>query len=318
MDRRNFKKVALLMFLTVCLIMGSTVGFAKKQYTVTLIVKNLVNPFWNYMKEGAEAAGKKLGVTIITLAPIKPDNVEEQIRAIEDSIKRKVDGIAIVPSDSNGIIPGIEEANAAGIPVICTNSKTYGGKVISFVGVDNFDCAYRMGKFATKALKNKGKVIILEGVQGAQTSTDRKNGFNKALSESPQIKVLTSQSAENQRAIGMSVMENLIQRFPDFDAVISSNDEMALGAIEALDAANLLKKVKVFGFDGNRDAVQSIYQGKLVATLYQDPQAQAAEAIKALVDYIEGRTVPAQIPIKGAIITKGSVTKFMDIYGLKH
>jgi ribose transport system substrate-binding protein len=315
MARKNFWRISVLLLLAVCLVFGS-VGMAK-QYTVALIVKNLVNPFWNYMKDGAEAAGKELGVSVITLAPIKADNVEEQIRAIEDLVKRHVDGIVLVPADSNGIIPGIQKANNAGIPVITANTRSFGGKVLSFAGIENYDAAFSVASDVVARLKEKGKVIILEGVPGAQTTIDRLKGFNDAFAKAPQIKILASQPAKYQRAEGMMVMENLIQRFPKFDAVVCANDEMALGAIEALDAAGRLKKVIVSGFDGNSDAMKSINQGKLAVTLYQDPQAQAGEAVKAMVDYLNGKQVPERIVVKGTLVTKRNIDKFLKIYGLK-
>ncbi|MGI6130948.1 MAG: sugar ABC transporter substrate-binding protein [Bacillota bacterium] len=288
-----------------------------KQYTVGLIVKNLVNPFWNYMKQGAEDVGRELGVNVITLAPIKADNVEEQIRAMEDLIKRKVDGIVLVPADSNGIVPGILKANAAGIPVITSNTRAFGGNVISFVGVENYDAAYSVATHVAEQLHGKGQVVILEGVPGAQTAIDRKKGFDDALAKYPGIKVLASQPAKFQRAEGMLVMENLIQRFPNFNAVICGNDEMALGAIEALDAAGRLKGTIVSGFDGNRDAMMSIAEGKLMVTLYQNPQAQAGDAVRALIDHIEGRPVPDRVVVKGTLVTKANVDGFLEMYGVK-
>jgi ribose transport system substrate-binding protein len=315
MVRKSFWRISVLLLLAVCLLFGP-IGLAK-QYTVALIVKNLVNPFWNYMKDGAEAAGKELGVTVITLAPIKADNVEEQIRAIEDLVKRHVDGIVLVPADSNGIIPGIQKANDAGIPVITANTRSFGGKVLSFAGIENYDAAFSVANDVVTRLKGKGKVIILEGVPGAQTTIDRLKGFNDAFAKAPKIKVLASQPAKYQRAEGMMVMENLIQRFPKFDAVVCANDEMALGAIEALDAAGRLKKMIVSGFDGNSDAMKSINQGKLAVTLYQDPQAQAGEAVKAMVDYLNGKKVPERIVVKGTLVTKRNIEKFLKIYGLK-
>lgn len=303
--------------LLVLMVFTLTGQASAKQYTVGLIVKNLVNPFWNYMKQGAEDVGRELGVNVITLAPIKADNVEEQIRAMEDLIKRKVDGIVLVPADSNGIIPGVLKANAAGIPVITSNTRAFGGEIVSFVGVENYDAAYSVATYVAEQLGGKGRVLILEGVPGAQTAIDRKNGFDDALAKYPNIQVLASQPAKFQRAEGMLVMENLIQRFPDFEAVICGNDEMALGAIEALDAAGRLEGAIVAGFDGNRDAMMSIAEGKLTVTLYQDPQAQAGEAVRALIDYIEGKPVPDRIVVQGTLVSKENVDKFLEMYGVK-
>jgi len=313
---KKVNRLLVVLLLVSFLLMGSNLGLAKER-TFGLIVKNLVNPFWNYMKDGAEEASRELGVNIITLAPTRPDNVEEQIRAIEDLIKRKVDGIVLVPADSNGIIPGILQANKAGVPVILSNTKASGGETISFVGVENYDSAYSVGTYVVEQLGGKGKVVILEGIPGVQTTYDRLDGFNDALAKAPGIEVLASQTALCQRAEGMMVMENLIQRFPQIDAVICGNDEMALGAIEALEAAGRLKNTLVAGFDGNSDAIKSINEGKLEVTLYQDPQAQAGEAVRALVRYLEGEKIDKEIAVRGTVVTKENIARFLEIYGLK-
>ncbi|HHY46529.1 MAG TPA: sugar ABC transporter substrate-binding protein [Firmicutes bacterium] len=289
---------------------------AAKTYRVALIVKNLVNPFWNYMKQGAEEKAKELGIEVVTLAPTKPDNLEEQIRIVEDCVQKRLDAIVLVPVDSKGIIPAIETANRAGIPVVTANTRAFGGKVVTFVGVENYDAAYRVGKFALEKIGGKGKVIILEGVPGAQTAIDRKAGFDAILKEFPNVKVLTSQPAKFQRAEGMLVMENLLQRYPDVDLVLAANDEMALGAIEAIDAAGKLGKIMVAGFDGNKDAMQSIAQGRLAVTFYQDPQAQAGMAVEAAINYIKGKQVPDRIVVPGELVDKNNVDKFLKLYGL--
>lgn len=289
---------------------------AAQTYRVVLIVKNLVNPFWNYMKEGAEEKAKQLGVEVVTLAPTKPDNLEEQMRIVEDCVQKKMDAIVLVPVDSNGIVPAIEVANRAGIPVVTANTRSFGGNVVSFVGVENYDAAYRVGKFALQKLGGKGKAIILEGVPGAQTAIDRKAGFDAVLKEFPDVRVLTSQPAKFQRAEGMLVTENLLQRYPDVDLILAANDEMALGAIEAIDAAGKLGKIMVAGFDGNKDAMQSIAQGRLAVTFYQDPQAQAGMAVEAAIDFIKGKRVPERIVVPGELVDKGNVDKFLKMYGL--
>lgn len=313
---KSSRLVALSLILAVLFLGAVPVGAAKPT-RVALIVKNLVNPFWNYMREGAEEKAKELGIEVVTLAPTKPDNLEEQIRIVEDCVQKRLDAIVLVPVDSKGVIPAIETANRAGIPVVTANTRAFGGNVVTFVGVENYDAAYRVGKFALQKHGGKGKVIILEGVPGAQTAIDRKAGFDAVLKEFPNAKVLTSQPAKFQRAEGMLVVENLLQRYPDVELVLAANDEMALGAIEAIDGAGRLGKIMVTGFDGNKDAMQSIAQGRLAVTFYQDPQSQAAMAVEAAVNFLKGKTIPNRIVVPGELVDKSNVEKFLKIYGLK-
>jgi len=273
------------------------------------IVKSLDNPFWDRMRAGAEKAGEDLGIEIKTLAPIKPYNVEEQLRFMEDGITQKVDAICVVPADSKGIVPGIEKANKAGIPVVTPNSRAYGGKVLTWTGAQNRDVGYDIANYAINAIGGKGKVIILEGTPGNQTAIDRAKGFNDAIAEHSGIKLLASQTAKYSRVEGMRVMENLAQRFPDVDLVIAANDEMALGAIEALDAAGRLSKTKVTGFDANNDALKSISEGKMLATGDQRPDAQGYWGVVAAYCYLEGMPVPKDIYLPAPVIDKSKAAK---------
>ena len=313
MIQRN-KMVAFLVAMT--MIMGLMLTFAtgptfaaEKKYQMIFIVKSLDNPFWDRMRAGAEKAGKDLGIEIKTLAPIKPYNVEEQLRFMEDGITQKVDAICVVPADSKGIVPGIEKANKAGIPVVTPNSKAYGGKVLTWTGAQNQEVGYDIANYAINAIGGKGKVIILEGTPGNQTAIDRAKGFNDAIAEHSGIKLLASQTAKYSRVEGMRVMENLAQRFPDVDLVIAANDEMALGAIEALDAAGRLRKTKVTGFDANNDALKSISEGKMLATGDQRPDAQGYWGVVAAYCYLEGMPVPKEIYLPAPVIDKSKVAK---------
>ena len=311
-----WKKIVVLCFVvSLSLILGwgthDEAFGAAKRYKMVFIVKSMDNPFWNMMLEGAQMAAKDLGIEIKGLAPIKPNNVEEQIRQMEDAITAKMDAIIVVPSDSKGIVPGIEKANRAGIPVFASNSRAFGGKVIGFAGAPNEEAAYFVAKAFLETLGGKGNVIIMEGVPGAQTAIDRKAGIDRAVKEFPNVKVLASQTAKFSRVEGMRVMENLLQKFSKIDAVISTNDEMALGAIEAIDAAKRLKEIKVAGFDGNDDAMKSISEGRLMITGAQSPDAQAYWSVIATYMFLEGYPVPRDIYVPCPTVDKSNVGGYL-------
>ena len=284
---------------------------AAKRYKMVFIVKSMDNPFWNSMIEGAQQTAKDLGFEIKGLAPIKPNNVEEQIRMIEDAITAKMDAIIVVPADSKGIIPGIEKANRAGIPVFTSNTRAFGGKFVCFSGAPNEESAYLVAKTFLEALGGKGNVIVLEGIQGAQTAIDRKAGVDRALKEFPNVKLLVSQTAKFSRVDGMRVMENLLQQFPKVDAVIACNDEMALGAIEAIDGAKQMKDIRVAGFDANNDALKSITEGRLMVTGAQRPDAQAYWSVLAAYMYLEGYPVPTDLYVPCPVVDKSNVGEYL-------
>jgi ribose transport system substrate-binding protein len=277
---------------------------------MVFIVKSMDNPFWDSMIEGANQAAKDLNLEIESLAPIKPYNVEEQLRFMEDAITKGVDAIIVVPADGQGIIPGIEKANAAGIPVVTPNTRAAGGKVVSWDGAANFDAAYEVAKYVLDQLGASKKVIYLEGTPGNQTATDRTKGAHKAIEEAG-AQLLASQTAKFSRVEGQNVMENLLQQFPQIDAVIAGNDEMALGAIEALDAAGRLEGVKVSGFDGNNDAKKALKEGRLTATGDQRPDAQAYWGVVSAFIELKGMPVARDIYLPAPIMTPENVDKFM-------
>ena len=303
--------LAFCFFFTLIGVVQDEASAAAKRYKMVFIVKSMDNPFWNMMLEGAQMAAKDLGLEIKGLAPIKPNNVEEQIRQMEDAITAKMDAIIVVPSDSRGIIPGIEKANRAGIPVFTSNTRAFGGKFIGFAGAPNEEAAYLVSKAFLEMTGGKGNAIILEGVPGAQTAIDRKTGIDRAIKEFPNVKVLTSQTAKFSRVEGMRVMENLLQQFPKIDLVLCANDEMALGAIEAIDAAKRLKEIKVSGFDGNNDAINSISEGRLVITGAQRPDAQAYWSVLGTYMFLEGYPVPRDIYVPCPPVDKSNVAEYL-------
>lgn len=281
-----------------------------KHYVFGLVTKTLNNPFWELMHEGAKAVAEANNSEIIYLAPTQANNLEEQTRLVDDLIAKKVDGIVLVPVDSAGIVPAIERANAAGIPVALANTRANGGEFITFSAVENYDAMVLVAEKFVEELGGEGKVIVLDGLPGAQTAIDRLRAITDVFAKNPGIEVLATQPADMQRAMGLTVMENLIQAYPEFDGVIALNDEMALGAIEALDAAGLVGTVKVAGFDGNNDALKALRDGRMTVSMFQNAPAQAGDAVQALLDHLAGKEVPERITTKAILITAANVGDF--------
>lgn len=281
-----------------------------KKLTFALVTKALDNPFWGMMHEGAKKVAAENNVELLYLAPTKANNLEEQSRLIDDLIQKKVDGIVLVPVDSAGMVPAIERVNKAGIPIALANTNANGGQVVTFSAIENYDAMTMVAEYMVKKLNGKGKVVIIEGVQGAQTGIDRKRAIDDVLKKNPGIQVLASQTADFQRAKAMQVMENLLQTYPQIDAVFACNDEEALGAIEALDAAKRLSGTLVSGFDANNDGLKAVRDGRLTVTADQQPGKQAGDAILALIDAINGKTPPKRIVTPGVLVTQENIADY--------
>jgi ribose transport system substrate-binding protein len=296
-------------FLIVSLLVVSSTGFvfAEKDPAdihVALIVKNLVNPFFVYMKYGGQAAANKYGVQFTCLAPEKLGDVEAQIRIMEDLIQKGVDAIVVVPIDSRGIVSGIERANEAGVPVFVSNTRAHGGEIMAFAGIDHVAMAREMGKYVVEKLGGKGKIIELEGKTGAQSSIDRGVGFKEVFSNEPGIKILAKTPADYNKTKAMRVMEDLLVRFPEIDAVVCYNDSMALGAIEAIKIAGRLDEIMVTGTDANKDALESIQKGELTATVDSDPFSQTFVPVEAAIRYL----LYGEVPPEEIIVGEGTPT----------
>jgi ribose transport system substrate-binding protein len=257
---------------------------------IGMSVPGLQFPFFVTMKNDAEKAAAKLGAKIVFADA--QDNSEKQAADIENFVAQGVQGILISPKTTDSLVPAIEAAVKAGIPVVTVDRKVNTDKVLIHVGADNVQGGRAAAKFIIDKLHNKGTVIELEGTPGASAATDRKDGFDEVMKKSS-VKILVSQTAEFSRAKGQSVMESLIQKYPNFDAVFGANDEMIIGAIEAMSAAKIDPASKVtMGFDATPDAFQYMKDGKLSGTIDQFPGKQAGGALEYLINYITKKTKP--------------------------
>jgi ribose transport system substrate-binding protein len=314
MDRRAFLKASLVTTTSLAAA-ASLPEFASAQggkpATLAFFIKNVTNPFWKACRIGAEKAGKELGVTIETVAPTKPDNIEEQTRLVEDWIVKRPDAFVFVPVDYKALVPSIQKVNQAGIPVIGYVNRMFDVNLVSYVGSDDETLQYELCKYVYKAMNGKGKVVHIDGVPAAITAQNRKKGFERATKETPGIEVLASQPGNYRRLPAVQVFENLMQRFPVIDAVICANDDMAVGIAEALIAAGRGGQTKVVGIDGIPDATAAIAAGKMFATADFSGHDQAYLAVTAAVRHLRRQPVPKEVALPVVIIDKGNVQSFM-------
>jgi ribose transport system substrate-binding protein len=314
MDRRTFLKTSLAATSSVVAV-GAMPKLASAQAgqpaTIAFFIKNVTNPFWKACRIGAEKAGKELGVTIETVAPTKPDNIEEQTRLVEDWIVKRPDAFVFVPVDYKALVPSIQKVNKAGIPVIGYVNRMTDVDLVSYVGSDDETLQYELCKYLFKAMNGKGKIVHIEGVPAAITAQNRKKGFERAVKETPGIEVLASQPGNYRRLPAVQVFENLMQRFPVIDAVVCANDDMAVGIAEALIAAGRGGQARVVGIDGIPDATAAIAAGKMFATADFSGHDQAYLAVTAAVRHLRKQPVPKDVSLPVVIIDKSNVQTFM-------
>jgi ribose transport system substrate-binding protein len=282
------------------------------EIVIGLSVPSLSHPFFIYLTKNVMDEAQKLGVEVI--ASDAGDVAARQMSIIEDFIVKDVDGVLMSPIGADALVPAVESLNKAKIPVATVDRKVNGGNVLVHVGADNVEGGRVAARYLIAKLGGKGNVIELEGTPGASPAIDRKKGFEQELAGS-NIKILASQTAEFQRAKGQSVMENLIQAYSDFEGVYAANDEMILGAVEAMEAHGIdASTVVTVGYDAIPDALEYIKQGKLNATIEQFPGEQARKALRFLVENIrDGKNSPSkEIYIKPVAIDKSNLGQAED------
>jgi ribose transport system substrate-binding protein len=291
---------------------------AKRKYTIACIVKNSTNPYMVQQLAGVRKAAQDMGFEAITLAPAKQDSIEEQVRIVEDLLQKKIDALIIHPSDSNGIVPAVEKAVAAKVPVATIGTPANSNKVLFRTGVDYKETGVVIMQWVAEKMKGEGNLIILEGPPQADNARERLQGITEVLKKYPKIKVVASQPAHFQRVAGMQVMENLLQKFTSVKAVIAANDEEALGAVMAIKAAGRQGEgIIVAGFDGSEDASWAIKTGQMAVTYNTDPYGSGYCAAAFMVRYLNDGAKPAKVfmPFPSAqdkpVISKDTIDDYL-------
>ncbi|MCD8508851.1 MAG: ribose ABC transporter substrate-binding protein RbsB [Bacillus sp. (in: Bacteria)] len=269
-------------------------GSEEGELTIGFSISTLNNPFFVTLQEGAKAKAEELGAELITLDAQNDD--AKQVSDVEDLIQRGVDIILINPTDSSSVVAAVEAANNAGIPVITVDRGADGGEIIAHIASDNVAGGEMAGQLLVDLVGEGAKVAELEGIPGSSAARERGEGFNTIAQGS--LDVVTSQTANFDRSEGLNVMENILQGNPDIVGVFAHNDEMALGALEAIDAAGKAGDIVVIGFDATDDAVAAVEAGRLAGTVAQQPTLIGELAVETALKVFQGETVDDFIPVE--------------------
>lgn len=266
---------------------------------VGLVVSTLDNPFFVDLKTGAEEKAGEMGMELIVLD--SQNDPAKELSNVEDLITKEVKVLLINPTDSDAVGAAVAAANEAGIPVVTLDRGANAGDVVSHIASDNIAGGKMAGEFIVEKLGGKGKIVELEGIPGTSAARDRGQGFNEALQGS-ELEVVAKQPANFDRTEGLSVAENILQAQSEINAIFAHNDEMALGALEAVKASG--REILVVGFDATEDAVQSVQNGELAATVAQQPKMIGAYGVETASKILAGEDVEASIPIDLQLVTK--------------
>jgi rbsB len=265
---------------------------------IALVISTLDNPFFVTLKEGAEKQAKALDYDLVVLD--SQNDPAKELANVEDISVRGVKILLINPTDSDAVGNAIAVANQKKLPVITLDRAANKGQVIAHIASDNTAGGEMAGNYIAEKLGKGAKIIQLEGIAGTSAARERGAGFAKAA-QAHDFKILASQPADFDRSKGLNVMENLLTAQPEVQGVFAQNDEMALGALRAIQAAGK-KDLVLVGFDGTDDGVKAVKGGKMAATIAQQPEKIGEIGVQTADKVLKGEKVEASIPVELKLI----------------
>jgi ABC-type sugar transport system substrate-binding protein len=290
---------------------------AADKKTVGATLLSLQYPFLVTLDEAMKAEATKNGIDLVSLDPRQ--SVAKELDQVENLITKKVDLIIMIPIDQKTSQAAAKLINKASIPLVQLNTKstddfaTNGGKFVTYVGSDDTDAGKIEGQYLVDLLPEGGNVIYLVGQYGGASTERRKAGFYSVIKDHPNLKVVTELQEHGSRAEAKTITENLLQKYPkgQIQALVAQNDEAALGASSAIQAADRLGEFKVLiGVDGSKPALDAVAAGTLTATVFQDAVGQGTQAMAVASKILAGETVDPQYVIPFKLVTKDNVSSF--------
>jgi ribose transport system substrate-binding protein len=288
---------------TLAVMLTASASFAQMTETLTIAVftKNTTNPAYEAFRIGADQVGRALGARIVHYVPKKPDDVDEQKALVEQALSEKPDAVVFIPVDDVAMVDSVRKLNDAKIPVVLA-SNPLPGRFVTYVGADDVEIGYRQARYLFEHLGGKGRIVVIEGTSAAPTNRDRLRGYQRAFSEFPDIRVLGSGPGNYQQPNAKRVMAGFLQDHPQIDAVLSANDGMALGALEALQEAGRMSMV--IGINGILPAVRLIETGALLASVDFNMFKIGCTATRAAMRHLKNEPLPEKVMLPAQIIDK--------------
>jgi inositol transport system substrate-binding protein len=270
----------------------------------------ILDQFLQTVADGMEAKATELGVTLNIVAAQEKTDV--QLGQVENFISQGVDAIIVIPVDTDAAGPMTEKAKAANIPLVYVNRRPSDLPTgVPYVGSDSLYAGTVEMEALAKLANGTGNVVILQGDPANEAAILRTQGCNDVVAKNAGMKVTKTQAGNWYREEGLSIMENWIQSGEDIAVVCANNDEMALGAIQALKNANLLDKVFVGGVDATADALAAMQAKELEVTVFQDAAGQGGGGVEAAVKLAKGETVPDLVDIPYQLVTPENMADFI-------
>ncbi len=284
----------------------------KRTNKIAVVISSLNNPWFVVLGESAAQRARELGYTAQIFD--SQNNSAKEAEHFDNIIAMGYDAVLFNPTDADGSVLNVKRAKNAGIPTFCMDREINSRDAATTQLLsDSFSGCVKLGQYFVRQVGKKGNYVEILGIVGDNNTWNRSNGFHSVVNEFPELKMVAQQSADFDRNKAMDVMETIMQANPQIDAVFCGNDAMALGAYQAVLAAGKADKVKIFGFDGSKDAIDAIAAGKIMATVMQFPVLMARTSADLADQYIKGkRDFSNKTPVEVVLVTSDNVSKYQS------
>jgi ribose transport system substrate-binding protein len=283
---------------------------AKKTFQIAVIPKGTTHEFWRSIHAGAVRAEREfvaqgVDVRVIWKGPIREDDREQQIQVVEGFLSQGVNGIVLAPLDARALVRPVEEAGNSNIPVVIFDSALESKKIVSYVATDNLKGGRLAGEYMARLLQGKGKVLMLRYQEGSASTEAREQGFLEALKAFPGIEVISSdQHAGPTRDTAKRASENLLNRYGrEVQGVFAVNESAAAGMLLALQDLGRAGKVSFVGFDSHQVFLDAMKRGEMSGFVLQNPFDMGYQAVRTMVQHLQGQTVPGFIDTGVQVVT---------------
>jgi ribose transport system substrate-binding protein len=286
---------------------------AEDELRIGFVPKSLNQEFWVNTKKGAEAGGRQAGAQVITQAAGSDLEIAEQIDIVENLLAQHIDALVIAPSSADLLKPVLERA-AAEIPVVLIDSDIPGWKPkTAYVGTENVVGGRKAGRYIAEKLDGGGTLAIIAGIPGSQVGIDRVDGLKQGLEAGGGgVEIVKEIPGNFEREQAVGAMEDILQTNPDVDAVFCANDQMALGAVEAIAARKKTDEIMLVGFDGALEATQKILAGEMEATVAQDPYGMGKIGVETATRKLDGESVRRTVDTGARMVTPENAEQYFE------
>jgi ribose transport system substrate-binding protein len=281
----------------------SPTGTGGEGHRIAVVPKGTTHTFWRTVQAGAKKAGGELNAEILWNGPAKETDRAGQIAIIEDFISAKVDALVMAACDAKALVPTVQQALKARIPVITIDSGIATDDALSFVATDNVKGAEQAGEKLAELIGEEGEVGLIPFIKGAATSDMREEGFRKAIARYPNITIASTLYSQSSASDGMKAAENMLTSNPDLKGIFAANEPGAIGAAQAIKQRKLVGKVKLVAFDAADAEIRALEEGVIQALVVQDPFEMGYEGVRLAVDAIQGKEVPKVFDTGVALVT---------------